>query len=785
MKNYMKLLAIILVLVMCMCGAAACSKTGARSEIPLVVGYSAFSGKFSPFFCESAYDTDVAQMTQVLLMTTDRVGGIVYNAIKGEKIEYNGTKYTYKGISDIKVDYDEASNITTYTAKIRSDVKFSDGHVMDADDIIFNYYVLLDNDYDGAATLNSVNIVGLTNYKYNSSAAESISSSITDEDVEAALANMSASVKAAINEELIAPTLTDEFSWASDNFEKYGGADAISFYVDCYNNDENYSFEGKSKETVIADMIAQYGSDYKLLSSAYEGSESYFDSDVFDIAKGVLLSEKLASGGGVEVPNIEGIKKLSKTEVEVKVNGYDAAAIYQIFGISVAPMHYYGSESLYDYDNNKFGFPRDDLSSIKSKTSEPMGAGPYKFVAYEDYVVYFEANDYYYKGVPATMYIQFKTTLDADKIPGIIQGTIDITDPSGTKKAFDEIKSSNSNGELSGDTIVTSRVSFLGYGYLGINAATVNVGGNISSKESKSLRSAFAVLFSVYRDVAIDSYYGEAASVINYPISNTSWAAPQKTDEGYKTAFSVDADGKDIYTSNMNQDQKYEAALNAAIGFLKAAGYTYDEGTKKFTAAPAGAKMAYEVIIPGEGKGGHPSFSIATNVSEVLGKIGITLAVNDPANTNILWEATDAGVQEMWAAAWGATIDPDMHQVYHSSNIVGLPNSTTSNHYHIQDADLDQLIMDARKSDNQAYRKTTYKACLDIIMDWAVEIPVYQKQNCVTFSPERVDMSTVTPDITTYWGWMNDIEKVLTIGTASDSGASDSGASDSGEDAGE
>ena len=73
--------------------------------------------------------------------------------------------------------------------------------------------------------------------------------------------------------------------------------------------------------------------------------------------------------------------------------------------------------------------------------------------------------------------------------------------------------------------------------------------------------------------------------------------------------------------------------------------------------------------------------------------IGIELKINDPADSNVLWDAMDAGTHELWCAAWGATIDPDMYQVYHSSNIVGLGGSD-SNHYHIQSATLDQLILE-------------------------------------------------------------------------------------------
>jgi peptide/nickel transport system substrate-binding protein len=124
-----------------------------------------------------------------------------------------------------------------------------------------------------------------------------------------------------------------------------------------------------------------------------------------------------------------------------------------------------------------------------------------------------------------------------------------------------------------------------------------------------------------------------------------------------------------------------------------------------------------------------------------------------------MWDALDSGTQEMWCAAWGATIDPDMYQVYYSTNAVGM-GGTDSNHYHIADPDLDQAIMDARTSDDQSYRKAVYKTALDIVVDWAVEIPVYQRQNCIIFSTERINLATMTPDITTFWGWMSEIEKL-------------------------
>ncbi|MHB8963944.1 MAG: ABC transporter substrate-binding protein [Saccharofermentanales bacterium] len=759
-----KILALVLSLGMILSIATGCKKEPKVQTTPLVVGYAAFSEKFSPFFATTAYDQDAQSLTQVSLLTTDRSGGIIYNAIKGEKVSYNGTEYLYKGAADIKVVYDKTADITTYTMKIRKDIKFSDGHVMDADDIIFNYYVLSDPSYTGSSTIYSYDILGMKNYRMNSSNAEGIT--VSEAETTAAMDAPTGDVLAYIND-FISGVLTSELDWVKslygdDNWKEKTEEfpNAKDLFADFYSIDDTYDSSTVADEaTVLADVIAQYGANYKKLGENYGGDEAYFAGDISAEVNSILLKAKVDASGGDEVFNIEGIKKLSQTEVEVKVKGFSAPAVYSICGIQVAPLHYYGDAAKYDYAANKFGFERGDLSAIDAKTTAPMGAGPYKFIKYENKVVYYEASENYFKGRPIIKFLQLKETVDAEMIAGVGTGVIDVANPSGSVKKFAELKTYNTNGESTGNVITTNSVDNLGYGYIGINATNVNVGGDPKSDASKALRKGFATVYAVYRDAAIDSYYGEAASIINYPISNTSWAAPQKADSDYVVAFSKDVDGEPIYTEGMDANAKYAAAIEAAIGFFKEAGYTFDEASGKFTAAPSGAKLDYEIIIPGGGQGEHPAFAILTDTRAALETIGITLTINDPADTNVLWNTMDANDHEMWTAAWGATIDPDMYQVYHSSNGKG-KGGTESNSYNIADDELDRLILEARQSADQAFRKATYKTALDIILDWAVEIPTYQRQNLVIFSTERVNIETVTPDITTYWGWMNDIELV-------------------------
>jgi peptide/nickel transport system substrate-binding protein len=768
-------------------------------DTPLVVAYQDFSQKFSPFFADTAYDVDVAGMTQIGMLTTDRVGGIVNNAIEGETREYNGVEYLYKGAADTSVEYDEATDTTVYTARLRVGMKFSDGEPVTADDVIFTYYTFLDPSYVGSTTLSSYPILGLKDYqtqttsdvydKYDAIFEEIYAAGLGHEfaegdgwteeqqtfvndalkagvlaEVEGIVAYVNNNYRDAYAESYIGKTpdevkenegLQVVLGMALWGFGEVGDDGVFTTPVTETTFDLIKTFP--TVEDYYNEMLAMYENDVRTAFPA----ESAAGTDVAANVKSAFIGHfgpLDESMGGEGVPNIAGIKKLDDYTVQVTIKGFSAPAVYSILGQSITPLHYYGDVDKYDYENNQFGFDFGDLSKQQSLTATPMGAGAYKFVKYDNRVVYFEANPYYYRGCPKIREIQFRETASAEVVTAIQSGVADAGEMSYNATRYEEVMTYNGNGEMTGPVITSSLVDNLGYGYIGINASTVNVADDPASDASKNLRRAFATVLAVYRDVAIDSYYGEAAAVINYPISNTSWAAPQPTDEGYQVAFSVDVNGDPIYTAEMTAEERYEAAEQAALGFFEAAGFTVEGG--KVTAAPEGAKVSYELIVPGGGTGDHPAFAIITGAQESLAKIGIELKINDPADANILWDALDSGEQEMWTAAWGSTIDPDMYQVYHSSNIVGLEGSSESNHYHIQDAQLDELIMEGRLSDDQAFRKAVYKQALDRIIDWAVEIPTYQRKNVIIFSTERINIDSLTPDITTFWGWMNDIELI-------------------------
>ena len=758
MKHAKKLLALLLALAMVLalaaCGGSgtpAASGSGAASGSAdnggsehaantLVAAATGFESKFSPFFAASADDQDVVDLTQLGLLVSDREGAPVLKSIEGETRTFNGTDYTYKGISDIDIVHNDDGTVD-YNVTIRDDLKFSDGEPVTIDDAIFSMYVFNDPTYDGSVTMYSCPIVGLEEYRQNNTTLSALLASLGEDNTDFSLVTeeQQTAFWKAVNEGLVAfaQEIVDYVKQATESPD-LSVADAAA----------QWGFDLDASAT-IKDFALAIGAQYDWSFSAME-AESAGSALADLIPEDVYNYSTTNVATGESAPNIAGIVRTGDYSMTVTTSKFDATFIYQL-GIPVAPLHYYGDTAQYDYDNNSFGFPKGDLSIVREKTTTPLGAGAYTFANYADGTVYLDANPSYFDGEPKTAHINLKETQEADMLTGVQSGTLDIANPSYSKQVAQQIAEYNGTDELAGPVMTTELVDYRGYGYIGIAANNVKVGNDPASEQSKDLRKAIATVLAAYRDEGIDSYYGETADVINYPISNTSWAAPRVTDSGYKVAYSVDVNGNDIYTSGMTTEEKYDAALQAALGYFEAAGYTVTDG--KLTAAPEGAKLEYMVNIGGGGQGDHPTFLILKNAADAFAKIGFTLTVNDLANASELYASYQSGVAEMWCAAWQATADPDMYQLYHSQG--------STNYYQINDSDLDEYIMTARESDDQSYRKGLYKAAMEIIMDWGVELPVYQRSEAYVVSSERVDISSLPSDMTPYWGWKSEAQNIV------------------------
>lgn len=705
---------------------------------PLVVGYTSFNEVFTPFYARSSADKDVVAMTQVNLLTLDREGSVVYHAIEGETRGYNGTDYTYYGIADIDVKKQNNGTVA-YDITLRDDVKFSDGEVLNAEDLIFTMYALCDPVYDGPYNLGQAPIVGLEEY-------QSSMKPLFDALVEAGREN------------------TDFTFWDQSTQEKFwteleaAGTQFAQDIVDYLEESSGttsiaqaaklWGYDGLSEQAAATEffymMCEAHAWNLKELNETECVGKSLFNlMENYDTyTKGVQLD--------LNVEYIAGIEMTDEYSVRVVMADQNVANIHYL-NIPVVPMHYYGNPSLFQYESNVFGFVKGDLSLLHesaqhpNKDALPMGAGPYVFVPAEEdseINIVFQPNEHYYRGKALTEEVQFIEISAAKKINGIVNNKIDLTDVSMTKKVEKNIT----------DAGVSSTVfNVPSYGYIGINAKLVNVNGDADSKASVNLRKAFATLYSAYREEFIDIYYGGNAAVVDYPVSNASWAAPNKEDKGYETAYATGVDGKAIYTEDMSFEEKYAAAKMAALEYFNAAGYTVENDV--VLSAPYGAAMEFEVIITGNSLGEHPAYMTLLHSKAALAELGINLVIKDVTDENEMWQALEEGTCQMWAAAWEVSAEPDIYEMYHSEGAYNYM-------YGIDDDALSANLEKLRTTQKQSNREKLYKKCYDVVLDWAVEVPVYQKQNGIIYSAERILVNTLTPDMTAYYGWMNEVHNI-------------------------
>ena len=724
----------------------------AEQEV-LRVGYEALEGVFNPFYAVTEADKDVCALTGVSLLEYDRGGGIVTD---GNTVNYKGKGYTYDGIAACET-VTAADGRVTYNITLREDVYFSDSEQLTADDVIFTMYVLADPAYDGPSTFSSLPIVGMTDYRAGMFVLSEMIADAgdsnrdftywTEEQQNAYWSTLKGEAGERFAQDIVDYCIENGFATdVVSAMKKWGYGHAVE----------------DGKEYTASDffdiMRREYKFDYKLLDAEEAAGESLFDiteelleDTAPELGRAVMISES--------EPTVRGIEKTGEFSLRVTTERFDAGVLYALT-MTVAPLHYYGDEGLFAPERGTFGFVKGDLAAVKAK-SEPMGAGPYVFSSYDGGRVNFTANSGYYKGEIKTPELTLIGYADSGQMTSaLIDGNIDICAPELSDGITEAVKEANGADALTGEAITCLPVDFNGYGFIGINANNVSVGNTPGGKASKNLRKAFAVLFAAYREESVSGYYGEMAEVIEYPISSVSWAAPVPTDRTYSTAYSKGVYGAPIYTPDMTDEARYQVALDTAKEFLLAAGYSWSNSQGRFYSAPNGARMSYTVIVPGGGAGDHPCYELVTKVSEALESIGIDLTVDDVTDNNRLWTALNSGSADMWCAAWTGSADPDLYKVYYSANYPTNVDGTGKNHFYIADGELDGKILSARTMADDGERRRVYHECLSIIMDWAVEVPVYQRKQMYLYSTERVDVDTLPTEMTTYRRWISGVESI-------------------------
>ena len=108
---------------------------------PMQLTYEQMDGVFSPFFAETDGDKRVVELTQLSLRATEG------NRAPAEITRTN-----------------ESNGTVSVRIRLQKDLLCADGAELTADDLLFTYYVLMDESYNGPYTVNQLPIEGLPLY---------------------------------------------------------------------------------------------------------------------------------------------------------------------------------------------------------------------------------------------------------------------------------------------------------------------------------------------------------------------------------------------------------------------------------------------------------------------------------------------------------------------------------------------------------------------------------------------------------------------------------------------
>ena len=145
-------------------------------------------GLFNPFFSTSASDGTIVSMTQIGMLTSgiDEKGDATVAYGPGEAVVT--LDYASRYDENAQSENSGKKGVTTYTFVIKNGIKYSDGHPLTIEDVLFNMYVYLDPVYSGSSTMYSTDIIGLKDYRTQKRGSNSTDADSSIESVAASRA---------------------------------------------------------------------------------------------------------------------------------------------------------------------------------------------------------------------------------------------------------------------------------------------------------------------------------------------------------------------------------------------------------------------------------------------------------------------------------------------------------------------------------------------------------------------------------------------------------------------
>lgn len=461
--------------------------------------------------------------------------------------------------------------------------------------------------------------------------------------------------------------------------------------------------------------------------------------------------------GELAVKDISGIKTRKASEfngkqlgaehdiLSITINGVDPAAIYN-FAFTVAPMHYYSSPELVafaeanwddDSKSNRFGVRwqnsdfMNNIVGAANKRTAPVGAGAYKMKEgerfYDGSIAHYERNENFTtlgSGIENAKikYLNYVYTTDDQIINALKNEDIDYGQPNCT--------SSNVQQVAEASYLNSRNYNANGFGYVGINPTYV---------PDREVRLAIMLAMNPQNYIINNYYDGIYASAIYRPTSKENFLNNHDQTGALKTPY--------VSTVGRTRGTTYQYTTdNTKIDTLvKAAGWTNVGG--KYT--KNGKTLTLTFTIAGETTD-HPAWQMFTSAATQLNGLGFDITVKNDRNALV---SLATGKLAVWAAAWSTGIDPDMYQIYHKDSKASSTRNwgydTIMNNADLYDEEnsllthLSDEIDAARSTTREETRTVHYVNALNDVMELAVELPTYQRNDLGVYNNKVIKISSL------------------------------------------
>lgn len=318
------------------------------------------------------------------------------------------------------------------------------------------------------------------------------------------------------------------------------------------------------------------------------------------------------------------------------------------------------------------GFRKGNLSCIEEKKELPLGSGEYIFSECKEDEIYLKANNNYFKGCPEVSDLNIHFIKENNKIEAVLNGkvnTINLKFSTATLELLEQYSDRISYTVLEED----------GYGYIGIHSEKI---------DDLDVRKGLMHLMD--RRSAVNSYFGDHGTIVERPMIPTLAEYPQNT------------------------NSYYEYDVTRALEYFEAAGYSKTDGK---LLSPEGQQLK---IVAGIAEPeNHPIADIFEQMSKDLSLMGAEFIIKE-----LSFEDLNAEIQndelDLWAMAWGNETSCDSTEMFGSNGEL--------NYYKYSNEEIDSIQKEIIRTKDFDRRCELVSKELDMIMESAICMPVYQKK---------------------------------------------------------